>query len=54
MMYEENGITYMVIGQGDDGDYAKDGKIIKALFRSEDGEIFTFAEEIMDSVELAG
>lgn len=53
-MYEENGITYMVIGQGDDGDYAKDGKIIKALFQSENGEIFTFAEEIMDSVELAG
>ena len=35
---------YMVIGQGEDGDYADNGQMIKALFSSEDGEHFTFRE----------
>lgn len=53
-MYEENGIVYMIIGQGDDGDYSKEGKMMKALYQSQDGENFTFVREIADTVEQAG
>lgn len=52
--YKEDGILYLVIGQGEDGDYSKDGKIVKALFRSEDGENFKFDKEITDSLQEAG
>ena len=33
-MYCEDGKTYMVVGQGDDGDYVRDGKMMKALYES--------------------
>ena len=52
--YLEDGVYYMVVGQGDDGDYTDQGKPIKALFRSEDGEQFTFEKEITDSLQEAG
>ena len=52
--YLENGVYYMVVGQGDDGDYTDQGNLIKALFRSEDGEQFTFEKEITDSLQEAG
>ena len=54
-MYEKDGILYVVMGQGDDGDYMKDGKLAEALYRSEDGVNFTFVEEIADDTpEQAG
>ena len=54
-MYEEDGILYAVMGQGDDGDYIKDGKLAEALYRSEDGVNFSFVEEIEDDTpEQAG
>ena len=30
-MYEEDGILYAVMGQGDDGDYIKDGKLAEGV-----------------------
>ena len=54
-MYEEDGILYAVVGQGDDGDYVKDGKLREALYQSEDGSTFSFVEEISDDTpEAAG
>lgn len=54
-IYQENGTLYLVVGQGDDGDYLKDGKLQKALYQSTDGVTFTFVEEIPDDTpELAG
>lgn len=54
-MYEKDGILYVVMGQGDDGDYMKDGKLAEALYRSEDGVNFSFVEEIADDTpEQAG
>lgn len=54
-IYLENGAVCMLIGQGDDGDYVKDGKLMKALYRSEDGVHFTFVEMVPDDApELAG
>lgn len=53
-MYQENGVIYMVVGQGDDGDYVKDGELMKALYQSQDGVNFQFAEEIADTPEQAG
>lgn len=53
-MYQEDGFTYMRIGQGDDGDYARDGKLLKALYQSEDGIHFSFVEEQLDTLEEAG
>lgn len=53
-MYCEDGKTYMVVGQGDDGDYVRDGKMMKALYESQDGVNFTFVKEIADSPVLAG
>ena len=47
-MYEEDGILYAVVGQGDDGDYVKDGKLAEELYQSQDGKTFTFVEEIAD------
>lgn len=52
--YQEDGILYMVVGQGDDGDYTRDGRQIKALYESLDGEAFTFVREMEDTAELAG
>lgn len=53
-MYEEEGILYLVVGQGNDGDYVKDGKLIKALYQSADGVLFTFVKEIEDTTQPAG
>lgn len=54
-IYQEEGITYILMGQGDDGDYARDGKLVKALYQSQDGENFTFVEEQLDNTpEEAG
>lgn len=54
-MYEKDGVLYAVVGQGDDGDYVKDGKLAEALYQSQDGVTFTFVEEIADDTpEQAG
>lgn len=53
-MYQEDGILYMVVGQGDDGDYTQDGKMIQAMYQSEDGENFTFVETFTEHTVLAG
>lgn len=53
-MYQENGKIYMVVGQGDDGDYVKDGQLVKALYESTDGKNFSFVGEIFDSPVEAG
>ena len=53
--YEEDGVLYMVVGQGDDGDYVKDGKLSETLYQSADGMNFTFVREIADDTpEEAG
>ena len=53
--YEEDGVLYMVVGQGSDGDYVKDGKLSEALYQSADGVTFTFVKEIADDTpEEAG
>lgn len=53
--YEEDGILYMTVGQGQDGDYGRDGKLLDALYQSEDGIHFTFVKEIEENVpEEAG
>ena len=45
----------MVVGQGSDGDYVKDGKLSEALYQSADGVTFTFVKEIADDTpEEAG
>ena len=48
-MYQKDGKIYMVVGQGDDGDYARNGELVKALYESTDGKSFTFKGEIFDS-----
>lgn len=48
-MYEEDGNIYLFLGQGDDGDYMKDGRLAVALYRSEDGIHFTFIKETSDN-----
>lgn len=54
-IYQEDGITYLIVGQGDDGDYAREGKLVKALYQSQDGVQFTFVEERLDETpEQAG
>ena len=54
-MYEEDGVLYLVVGQGDDGDYSKDGKLQKALYKlAEDGSGFIYVKEIADTTEPAG
>lgn len=52
--YEEDGSLYMVIGQGADGDYTKDGQLIQALYCSDDGINFYFKETISDNPAEAG
>lgn len=53
-VYQENGITYMIVAQGTDGDYMKDGALVKGQYKSKDGINFTFDKEIDDSPTLAG
>lgn len=52
--YIEEGNIYMIVGQGDDGDYTLNGKLVKALFKSDDGVNFIFEKEITDSLQEAG
>ena len=52
--YEENGSLYMVVGQGDDGDYTRNGELIQALYCSEDGVHFTFEGTITVNPVEAG
>ncbi|MBD5453460.1 MAG: hypothetical protein HDR30_03905, partial [Lachnospiraceae bacterium] len=45
MPYEENGIIYVLCGQGEDGDYEGGDAAGLALYQSADGgHIFTFVE----------
>lgn len=53
-MYENDGVLYMVIGQGDDGDYALGGKLLKGIFASDNGIDFRFIEERKDDIVAAG
>ena len=53
-VYKKDGVTYMIIGQGPEGDYAVDRVIVKGLYRSQDGIHFTFEKNIDDSLTLAG
>lgn len=53
-MYDQDGVRYMVVGQGDDGDLTLDGNQIKLLYSSENGQDFTFVESFVDPVVLAG
>lgn len=53
-MYDQDGVRYMVVGQGDDGDLTQDGKQIKLLYRSENGKDFTFVESFVDPIVFAG
>ena len=53
-MYDQDGVRYMVVGQGDDGDLTQDGKQIKLLYRSENGRDFTFVESFVAPIVFAG
>ena len=48
-MYEQDDGLYMIIGQGDDGnypEYTENGQLVSAVYRSEDGINFYFQETI--------
>lgn len=53
-MYDQDGVRYMVVGQGDDGDLTQDGKQVKLLYSSENSRDFTFVESFVDPVVFAG
>ena len=53
-VYQERGITYMIVAQGTDGDYIKNNALVKGRYKSKDGINFTFDKEISDSPTLAG
>lgn len=53
-VYLAEGKIYFVLGQGEDGDYAKDGNLLKARFVSDDGIHFSFVEEFTDAPTPAG
>lgn len=53
-MYQEDGVVYMVIGQGSDGDYAENGKLWRAIFQSTDGMNFVFEKEMLEEIMEAG
>lgn len=53
-IYRENGRIFLIVGQGDSGDYARDGKLVKALYVSDDGMNFSFAEEMFDQLVEVG
>ena len=52
--YRKKGKTYMVVGQGNDGDYMRNNIRYKGLYESDDGITFRFKKEIDDSPKLAG
>lgn len=43
--YEKDGILYMRVGQGSDGDYCKNWNLVTAIYASKDGEKFEFLYE---------
>ena len=48
-MYEQDDVLYMIIGQGDDGnypEYTENGQLVSAVYHSEDGINFYFQETI--------
>lgn len=51
-MYARDGLIYMVVGQGDDGDYYEDGVRVSALYQSEGGENFTFVQTVDNTRKL--
>lgn len=53
-VYRENNKIYMIVSQGDSGDYMKDNYLVKGLYESNDGINFTFVKEFTDPVTLAG
>lgn len=53
-MYVEDGITYMVVGQGEDGDFYENSVRVSALYQSPDGINFTFVQTIDNTRPLAG
>ncbi len=53
-VYRKKGTTYMIVAQGTDADYMKDGALVKGRYKSKDGITFTFDKEINDSPTLAG
>lgn len=54
-MYEAEGVFCLVLGQGDDGDYMRNGVLMEAFYKSEDGINFLFVKEIEDDTpEEAG
>ena len=53
-MYDQDGVRYMVVGQGEDGDITQDGKQVKLRYSSENGRDFTFVESFVDPVTFAG
>ena len=50
----ENGSVYLTVGQDEMGDYARDGKLVKALYISDDGVNFKFDSEIFNDPVQAG
>ena len=52
--YKKNDKTYLVIGQGSDGDYTQNKKLMKGLYVSDNGIDFTFEKEIDETPTLAG
>ena len=53
-IYQENGKIYVEVGQGANGDYSKDGYLVKALYESSDGINFTFVKEFNNAKQMAG
>lgn len=53
-VYQENDKIYMVVSQGDSGDYIKDNSLVKGLYESNDGITFTFVKEFTEPITLAG
>lgn len=53
-MYQEEDTVHMVIGQGDDGDYVRNGNLLTGLFASQDGIHFSFVKEMEDAIVEAG
>lgn len=53
-IYKEDGRVLVIVGQGDNGDYAKNNNLVKALYQSDDGVTFTFVKEVFDEAVLAG
>lgn len=53
-VYQDKDVTYMVVRQGQDGDYSKNNILAKALYKSVDKTTFTYVKELYDAPTLAG